>query len=464
MKNRLMAALAAVIVFSAPVTAEAVEGKIIKSWYSENHFSAFLRLPYDNLSVSDINAGGTKTELTDFRKTDEGDRVHTSVLITPGGESLTSGILRELLSVSGENELFRLFSFTGNETEQLCDLTSNQMKILDAAENTEPAAEQADLYQLLCDYQEKYYNPEENVFDRLIVFTSSAEVNLTDTRLKSGCSDIQVYFIVTDGDMLYEKNLTSLGGCLGYCSVSSESDCEKAAQMASDMSDIYFLSTELSDEAIGTGGEKRISISLHGDEADIALEKTVDTGDRRSEIAEKSVKNLKTLVALVSAAAAALAIAFVVLLRKKKISASPEKSTAAEQPHVTVPLSRKNSSIGTILSTVSTRILFRENTEQKITLTETGNPQHVIEISSAKETVIGRNQSMSDVIIYNERSVSQKHCRIFSRNSKIYIEDLGSLNHTYVDGEEVTEETELFSGSVLKIGRVVFDVRITPVI
>ncbi len=48
--------------------------------------------------------------------------------------------------------------------------------------------------------------------------------------------------------------------------------------------------------------------------------------------------------------------------------------------------------------------------------------------------------------------------------SKIYIEDLGSLNHTYVDGEEVTEETELFSGSVLKIGRVVFDVRITPVI
>ena len=71
---------------------------------------------------------------------------------------------------------------------------------------------------------------------------------------------------------------------------------------------------------------------------------------------------------------------------------------------------------------------------------------------------------MSDVIIYNERSVSQKHCRIFSRNSKIYIEDLGSLNHTYVDGEEVTEETELFSGSVLKIGRVVFDVRITPVI
>ena len=85
MKNRLMAALAAVIVFSAPVTAEAAEGKIIKSWYSENHFSAFLRLPYDNLSVSDINAGGTKTELTDFRKTDEGDRVHTSVLITPGG-------------------------------------------------------------------------------------------------------------------------------------------------------------------------------------------------------------------------------------------------------------------------------------------------------------------------------------------------------------------------------------------
>lgn len=464
MNKRLMAALAALVFFSSPVTVCAADNGIMESWYSDNQFSAFLKLPEGEFSVSDINAEGIKTELVDFRRTDDTDCIHTSILISSCDRNISSGVLREILSQSGENEQFRLYSRYGDGVEQVCELTSNQMKILDAAENIVPEAESGDLFQLICDYQEKKDSPEEKTFERLIVFTSSAEINLADLRDGSRFEDTQVYFVVTDSGMIPEKNLTDLSGCLGYCSVSPDSDLKKAAQMAADMSGIYYLSTELSDEIIGSGGEKRISLSLQGDECDISFEHTVDTGDRRIEKAEKSVRNLKTLVALVSSAAVVLAIAFAILLRKKKTAVSAEKNISSEQPHVTVPLAKKNSTLGTILSTVSTRILFRESEEQKITLTETGNPEHIIEISSAKETVIGRNQSMSDVVIYNERSVSQKHCRIFSRNSKIYIEDLDSLNHTYVDGEEVTEETELFSGSVLKIGRVVFDVRISPVI
>jgi hypothetical protein len=40
---------------------------------------------------------------------------------------------------------------------------------------------------------------------------------------------------------------------------------------------------------------------------------------------------------------------------------------------------------------------------------------------------------------------------------------MGSLNHTFVDGIKITGKAELLTGSVLKLGRIAFDVSITEV-
>jgi len=37
-------------------------------------------------------------------------------------------------------------------------------------------------------------------------------------------------------------------------------------------------------------------------------------------------------------------------------------------------------------------------------------------------------------VIEGSSSVSRKHCRICWRNGQFFIEDMGSLNHTYVNG------------------------------
>lgn len=77
---------------------------------------------------------------------------------------------------------------------------------------------------------------------------------------------------------------------------------------------------------------------------------------------------------------------------------------------------------------------------------------------------IGRNSSESNIYI-NERSVSQNHCRIYSSENRVYLQDLNSANGTEVirgafkkyavfGGQQI----ELRTGDKIKIGSVIFSV------
>ncbi len=72
--------------------------------------------------------------------------------------------------------------------------------------------------------------------------------------------------------------------------------------------------------------------------------------------------------------------------------------------------------------------------------------------------IIGRyNQNGAYVI--NEASVSKAHCELYRRGGRILVRDLGSSNRTYIDGELVSGEAELRSGSTLKLGNVYINIR-----
>lgn len=100
----------------------------------------------------------------------------------------------------------------------------------------------------------------------------------------------------------------------------------------------------------------------------------------------------------------------------------------------------------------STLILFDDNSKNKIILTdsEDSSVRYVIE---SEETVIGRNRQLSDVVILNDGNISQRHCKIFFRDGKAYISDLGSLNHTYVNDIPSEDEQILKPGDIIGIGK-----------
>lgn len=88
-----------------------------------------------------------------------------------------------------------------------------------------------------------------------------------------------------------------------------------------------------------------------------------------------------------------------------------------------------------------------------IRFTDMRNPARMFEVPLSARINIGRSVQKNQVVFDYERSVSSQHCEIVRRGEEIYIRDLNSTNGTWVDGAMVEDEMEIYSGAILKLGR-----------
>ncbi len=75
-------------------------------------------------------------------------------------------------------------------------------------------------------------------------------------------------------------------------------------------------------------------------------------------------------------------------------------------------------------------------------------------------TVIGRREDCDLRIPLGE--VSRKHCRLIAENESVRVEDLGSSNGTFLNGQRI-QEAPVNPGDVVQIGPVMFVVQIDGV-
>ena len=68
------------------------------------------------------------------------------------------------------------------------------------------------------------------------------------------------------------------------------------------------------------------------------------------------------------------------------------------------------------------------------------------------ESVIGRTDKSA--VALSDASVSSKHARVLRSGGAFAIEDLGSRNGTFVNGEKVAEKRPLADGDVVRCGKV----------
>jgi hypothetical protein len=67
------------------------------------------------------------------------------------------------------------------------------------------------------------------------------------------------------------------------------------------------------------------------------------------------------------------------------------------------------------------------------------------------DVVFGR-AAESDVPLTSDATVSGRHARVFRRNGSPYLEDLGSTNGTYVNGQPLAAERLLRPGDIVAVG------------
>lgn len=88
-----------------------------------------------------------------------------------------------------------------------------------------------------------------------------------------------------------------------------------------------------------------------------------------------------------------------------------------------------------------------------IVLTDVHSPSKTFHVLMKDSVVIGR-KTECDIVLAYDRSVSGKHCKIIAQGKKFYIEDLHSLNGTFVNNVPVRTKTSLFAGNVIKLGEI----------
>ena len=78
---------------------------------------------------------------------------------------------------------------------------------------------------------------------------------------------------------------------------------------------------------------------------------------------------------------------------------------------------------------------------------------------SQEITIVGR-EAINDLVV-NDPEVSRRHCRLMMGKDGYLIEDLGSTNGTFVNGQRVTSPVPLYHGDTIELGksgRIIFSV------
>ena len=67
-----------------------------------------------------------------------------------------------------------------------------------------------------------------------------------------------------------------------------------------------------------------------------------------------------------------------------------------------------------------------------------------------REIIIGRSSDLDMVLV--EDMVSRRHAKISSTDSEVYIQDMGSTNRTFVNGEKIAGRALLHEGDRILVG------------
>lgn len=98
---------------------------------------------------------------------------------------------------------------------------------------------------------------------------------------------------------------------------------------------------------------------------------------------------------------------------------------------------------------------FHKDTSKKISLFNCSNG-NTYQIKIYTYLTIGRSPQMSGenyLGIEGDTTISRNHCRLEQRSNDIYITDLDSSNHTFLNGEQIDTSKKVNKGDCIKIGK-----------
>ena len=122
-----------------------------------------------------------------------------------------------------------------------------------------------------------------------------------------------------------------------------------------------------------------------------------------------------------------------------------------------------------LISTIWMQYIIRRHKEDKMGIAmESATEQFMVQICRLDHTedvihimmndilIIGRDISITHVAFPKELTISSQHCRLIYKNDAMYLEDLASTNGTFYRGKRILHQTQIESGSEIRIANIPF--------
>ena len=103
--------------------------------------------------------------------------------------------------------------------------------------------------------------------------------------------------------------------------------------------------------------------------------------------------------------------------------------------------------------------MWGQEAARTLILEDVANPIKRFEVSLDTSLLVGYDRDCRICLNYEE-TVSGKHCRIYTSDGKVYVENLSRSNGTFVDGKKIGSPVEIYTGCVLKLGNLQMRVEI----
>lgn len=88
-----------------------------------------------------------------------------------------------------------------------------------------------------------------------------------------------------------------------------------------------------------------------------------------------------------------------------------------------------------------------------IVLTDVHRPESRFEASLKSPIMVGRSSDACQIVLDYDKSVSGRHCTIYTDNGRVMVKDLHSTNGTFVNGCRILADAELTPGCTVVLGQ-----------
>ena len=111
--------------------------------------------------------------------------------------------------------------------------------------------------------------------------------------------------------------------------------------------------------------------------------------------------------------------------------------------------------------TVVMNVNYKKQETQVVTIKLTNLKTHAVyTLNISQPIVVGRAPGSGQFEIKDDRAVSKMHCRFYLYRGYVYVQDLNSSNHTYVNSNIIDSPYKLNTNDVIKVGSTLLKIEI----